>query len=436
MLKTSGLVLDVHDDVGGEVLRTFFPKHADIPECIKQAHALSAGERERLPDDDFALVLLDGDQKLRKYACIDEGNTRLAVLYFAANAHKLPEEAQKVAAANLVTACNWYGVEIPEELEKVALGLVRGLQLMSLPSTAKGVSGQMKQNMTGIKEHEAAGHTVVPMNEIKHAEVSGTSLMPSQPPGNRAAKPSKIPVLKSASIMQPYVDVSTSNPASIHIEKKASRSALDECYPLDSYEQVKAASAYFEEYGKRFSPLERREYCLNLVKRANELNIDVSAEAQKYGSAGYASGEEIKAAFDVRRNALLDPVDLLVLGELEEKRATVSPDIFCTALEEFDKLAGLDQYYDRYVPDPFYTTYGVKCAESFSFIHSNDMVTEKDLERLGKTMHKSLCNSFGADFADEFRKDPVGIFKSMPLTQKKMIMHLATDNSPGAEIVP
>jgi hypothetical protein len=463
MLKTSGLVLDVHDDIGGEVLRSFFPTQESIPEVIKEAHALTPKERELLPDDDYALVLIDGDQKFRKFACIDEGNTQLNVLYFAANAHKLPEEAQKVAASNLVTACGWYGIKVPEEIEKIALGLdtvAKGLSLASIPSTVKGVHTQMKQNMSGIRAHEAMGQTVVSPNEMKMAEVAGTSLQPSQPPSSLTVKKSLTPVLKSAAAavapddnekimhkeqpeslpqakaMKPHIDVSNKEPTVVLHDKKASRYALENRYPLDNYEQVKMASSYFDEYGRRMSPENRHTYCVNLVKRASELNIQVSDIIQRYGSEDYAPDEEIKAAFDARRNILVDDVEKLVLMELEEKRAMIDPDLFCMTLEEFDKVAGLSYHYDSYIPDPYYSTYGVKVAEDYSFVNGNDMITEMDLIRFGKTSHKSIVTSFGDDFANEFRKDPVGIFKSLPLSQKKMIMHMANDNAPGAEIVP
>lgn len=437
MLKTSGLILDVHDDVGGEVLRSFFPMQKDIPETVKQAFALTAAERERLPDEDFALVLTDGEQRLRKFACIDEGNTQLAVLYFMANAHKLPEEAQKTAAANLLTACSWYDLEPPAELEKVALGMIQGLNLLSLPATAKGVQTQVKQNLGGIRAHEAAGQTVVSPHEMKMAEMSNTSLMPGQPPADRSVRPSKTVVAKTAArAMQPYVDVSGKDPHSPLREKRASIYALEEQYPLDNYMQVKQAASYFDEYWKRMAPEDRRSYCVQLIKRAGALGIQVSDEARKYGGGGYAPDAEIKLALDARRNALVDDAAVLILDELEEKRAAIDPDLFRVTLEEFDKATGINQYYDSYVPDAYYSTYGEKMAEMYSFISGNDSITEDELERFGKTMHKSLAASFGDDFATEFRKDPVAIFKSLPLVQKKMIIHMASDNAPGAEIVP
>jgi hypothetical protein len=118
--KLSGLVLDVYDDPTGEVLRGIFPRQEQLPEIIKQAHALQPSERAELPDNRFALILEDGEVELKKYACVDAGNTALSVEYFMQLRHKLPEEAQKVAAANLVTACGWYNIEPPEELQKVA----------------------------------------------------------------------------------------------------------------------------------------------------------------------------------------------------------------------------------------------------------------------------------------------------------------------------
>ncbi len=120
MEKLSGLVLDVYDDPLGEVLRAIFPRYDQVPELIKSASVVRPEERAQLPDDLFALILVDGDVELRKYACVDAGNTALAVEYFMRLRHKLPEEAQKTAAANLVTACSWYDIEPPEKLLKVA----------------------------------------------------------------------------------------------------------------------------------------------------------------------------------------------------------------------------------------------------------------------------------------------------------------------------
>ena len=108
MEKLSGLLLDVYDDPTGHLFREIFPSRLEVPELVKSAHLLSEEERRSLPDDVFALVLRDGDVTLRKFACVDPGNVALSMLYFSKTAAKLPKEAQKVAARNLLTAESWY----------------------------------------------------------------------------------------------------------------------------------------------------------------------------------------------------------------------------------------------------------------------------------------------------------------------------------------
>lgn len=122
MEKLSGLVLDVYDDTDGSILQEIFPGPVDLSELEKSAHALTVEEHSALPDDAYALVLVNGDQVMKKFATVDAGNTALSVMYFLKTAHKLPEEAQKVAAQNLTAACGWYGLVAPDLL-KVSLDL-------------------------------------------------------------------------------------------------------------------------------------------------------------------------------------------------------------------------------------------------------------------------------------------------------------------------
>jgi hypothetical protein len=161
MEKMSGLVLDVYDDPEGNVLKSVFPAYEDVPGIIKEAHALTQEEQAKLPDDVFALILVDGETSLRKYACVDGGNTAMAVEYFMINRHKLPAEAQKVAAANLCKACGWFDIDPPEELEKIAigpLGLLTGA--LVLPGAAK----ETKKNLAVAR---AAGGQVITPQQMK-----------------------------------------------------------------------------------------------------------------------------------------------------------------------------------------------------------------------------------------------------------------------------
>lgn len=101
--------LDFYDDRGA-ILKKAVPSAADLPDFVKTAS--SVGEDDH--SNQFALVMIDPDGNVhRKFATADKGNTWLSALYFGVTHDQLPAEAQKVAAANLVMACEAYDLEVP-----------------------------------------------------------------------------------------------------------------------------------------------------------------------------------------------------------------------------------------------------------------------------------------------------------------------------------
>jgi hypothetical protein len=242
-----------------------------------------------------------------------------------------------------------------------------------------------------------------------------------------------------AQAINPRVDVSQQEPPKVITKKEAQYHALPSqgMYPLDSYADVKMASAYYDEWGVRFSPEHSHEYCCNLVKRAEALGIKVSDTVRKYGSEKYASAPEISAGILGRLNVLQDEEHRDLLSKLASERMMLTPDLFAATLSEFDKLAGLDQMYGRDVLDPYYTTFGFEKTASEtlddddgdngSHIIGNDYVTNKQLKRLVHGPMEPLKVHYGEDFVEEFRKDPIGIFKSMPADQKKHISRMAAE---------
>lgn len=137
MEKISGLILDIYDDPGAEILKLAFPTEEHLPELVKHAHSITPEEREALPDGAFALILEQDGLELKKFATIDPGNTALSVEYFMKTGGRLPEEAQKVAAYNLCVACDWHGIEPPEELMKAAALHAGGYRLGRLAERMK-----------------------------------------------------------------------------------------------------------------------------------------------------------------------------------------------------------------------------------------------------------------------------------------------------------
>lgn len=117
-MKTADTVFDLYDDPKVQILREHI--QGELPTKIASMELLSAEERNRLPDRLFALVTWDGTEQARKYAMHDEPHLLTSLLYFSNQAATLPEEAQKVAAHNLCLGCEWYGVEPPEDVVKLA----------------------------------------------------------------------------------------------------------------------------------------------------------------------------------------------------------------------------------------------------------------------------------------------------------------------------
>lgn len=466
MEKLSGLVLDARDDHDGAVLRAIFGAEDQLPDLIKSASAISPELELRLPDEKFALVLVDDGVVLRKFACIDAGNTALSVEYFLKTGHMLPAEAQKTAAVNLATACTWYDIPVPQDLEKVALGLGT---LVNMGMTAPGMARQAKMNLDAS---QGAGHMVVTPAQrqamLKGAEASGTSVMPMNGPVDLPPPPAKAvirkvgsapgfhgdhgiegaatpvapddnidkptatnaPRLPQSGVLRPHVAVAGKEAPGALTLKSAEAYALPSIsmYPLDGYDQVKAAAQYFDEWHGRLTPDQRREFSVNLVKRAHVLRIPVSDTIEKYAATTYAKTAELDAAIEARRNVLTDDTMLDVLDKVASQRPSISPETYSMLLNEFDKLAEIDHLYDRHIPDHVASTFGVQKTAADSIIVGNDYMTVPQLKRLAKVGLSTIKFRFGHELADEFAKDPVGVFNSLPLDQKKAMMRMVSDN--------
>jgi hypothetical protein len=251
----------------------------------------------------------------------------------------------------------------------------------------------------------------------------------------KAEPPPESPARHPQSTLRPHVDVSGKGPQRLTV-KKAEHYALpyDEMYPLDGYDQVKMASAYFEEHGGQMPFNVRREYCQNMVKRANELGIATSEEAQRYASAKYAAGSDIDMAIDARRHSLISEDHIEILNKVAEQRSRMLPEQFAEVLVQFDKMANIAHLYGSYIPDPYLSTFGKEAAQESetapdeSIIIGNEYVTMRKLVEFSKLRQAVVASRFGEEFAREFTKDPKGIFDSLPRDQKLVLMRMANNS--------
>jgi hypothetical protein len=346
------VTLDYYDDESGTVIKKVMDGR-EIPDFIKEASY--AGDGVDIPDHEYALVMSDGEHKLRKFACVDKGNTALSAIYFLENRDKLPAHMQKEAAANIVRACVSFGLEVPTKLA---------------------------ESMTDV-DGFSIGSTI-------------------------------------------YKKASASNYALSGMIKTAGR------FPIDSYGDIVKAAEWFDAYSDSLHPAERREYCLNVEQRADELGIPVSVRLHKYASLSYAPDYETEIAVEARKQLWRDGTsERSLLDSLLEKKASVHPDVFCEALRQFDEGNGMDIYWDREIPDPWLSTYGYEKTAEWEFSTQGERITASQLKELAVASRKLLEMKFGADMADSFAKSPVDIFESMPLDSKKIIMRMANDPQPS-----
>ena len=117
MPSLDATIYDIYDD-SGALLKSLVPEEDELPDFVKTASVVGQDANSRL----FALVMVDDGRVLKKYATADAGNTWLSALYFSLNKDLLPEEAQKVAAANLIEACEAHNIDAPPSLWDIADG--------------------------------------------------------------------------------------------------------------------------------------------------------------------------------------------------------------------------------------------------------------------------------------------------------------------------
>ena len=99
-----------------EELADLFGKFSE--EFIKSAEILLPEELEVLPNEAFALILVEGGNITRKYACSSSELTILNTELLLKDAKMIPDEILKTAASNLARAC--YKFKYNEGLAKLA----------------------------------------------------------------------------------------------------------------------------------------------------------------------------------------------------------------------------------------------------------------------------------------------------------------------------
>jgi hypothetical protein len=454
-MKTAGVVLDFYDDVSGAYLKRLFPSPDELPECIKTAHILTPEEREVLRDEAYALIMNQNGKVLRKFACVDEGNTVLSVLYFLANKDKLPEEAVKTAAANLSYFCEEFGLPIPKTVKLAARsGMARTRDPIKQPILGDSADWAQRTNLVSVRGGADQGRVIPTASQMKTAEkkqssdrgtgatnlgggevltddkrhIGVKSKMPRLNENDRINLDSFHRLNPSAKPKTTMVDVTGKETKPKVKRSSANLTALGGRYPLDSMADVQKAIQYFEENRKEMEPIEVHIFAVKTAARAEELGLPIPEDMRRYGSIEFAPDVDFHMA---NRLAVCAPEYKELYTTLREKRAYMEPEEFAELLTQADTVSNLRWYWGGEIADPYYATFG-KTASSWSWqSRTGDFVSEDDLKWLARNGRPLIHKHFSSELVNEFIKDPIAIFESLPDDSKVIIARLAADRFDG-----
>ncbi len=379
MEKIAALKLDFNDEP--EFLKTLYPSIDEIPNFIKAASADGAEDHE------YALILEDGGYQFKKFATHDAGNTALSIMYFLKNYEVLSEDSIKTASDNLIYAAGRYKLKVPEQLKELAKYV-----------TDKGIPVVTRE------KHWMPIDNLKPVDDISTGKVERN--LENNPK-------TKIDALNKGS------------------EKKASFekvAMLLDKYPVKDAVQAKMADDYFNEYWREFDPADRQAYCTKLASLMVDYFMKPSEKVAEYTHQQYSHNFEQN--LNVRKNFL--PEDMHeVIDVIGSNKDQVKPETLASALTDFDKMAGLDKFWDSRIKDPYATVFGPqeKIANDWNYNEDGSYISESDLRILANTRIGNVKKQFGHDFAFKFKKNPKKEFESLDKDMKLLLARMCADNS-------
>lgn len=358
-------IIDQYDDVDRHILSQLLDGDANLQ---KMASSVTASkDPRRIPDHRWAVVMTKEGHVSRKYPLNNGENTVLSAMYFMKTSQKLPKTARAMAAKSIKEAMESYGLEVPEVMS-------------SLARPMRGVEGNRV--------------------DVTHDKVAEITL-----PAQRPSSLNDYALVKEGSGY----------------------------YPISNYGEMLDAVEYFREFERDFDPIDRREFCTKLASRIPEAHtlpermLDYASPHKSLDSIGHGLTE---------RSAYLthDHPMQAVLQKVASIMNDASGEDLVRILYNLDKKAGLDRYWDikNGIDNPVRTVFRhVKQAEKVLWDGKNDRLTETQLKSYCGTSNarSTLKNMLGSSGSDEFIKNPVEVYKSLPDDLKEMIARLASDNT-------
>ena len=356
-------VYDVYDD-GGLILKNAVPDMSDIPEYVKTAAVVGH-------DDDaqnYALVMLDEGKVMKKFATADAGNTWMSSLYFAFTHGNLPEEAQKVAAANLLDACDAFDIAAPNAVLELAAGPAE--------SNFVDVSGASLQVKVASDERTDVEYAITRADGSQHyplrnaADVTTAMDYFDRNAGDFVPRERREFAVKVASVASRGFLPLT--------EKVAARSGTDWNPSIEGH-----ITARYLHLTDRDADIAVKERLVKLAALRSQVEPSEFADALE--------------RFDVEQG----------LDALWDKEVA----------DPWYSTFGMNKVAKGSVPAP----------ESFSI--GEVTVTTQELLALAERGRSTLATNFGEAFAVAYCKNPIEQFNALPVPNRKLLARMATTHA-------
>jgi hypothetical protein len=497
-------VIDFHDDGGLLLVR----EAEAIPDYIKQASAISLKEVDELPEDLFALVLVDGSKRLRKYACHDPAHTEISTFYLLRTYPKLTPDAVKVAAANLIQNRQIYHLPAEPMLAKLAEtgGEPTGLGNVAEPKqgpkeTGEATSGgqtpeqklmptdkvhptgpdtmeageskeranqvedlllkYIENRREGLKMKVAAGQFGLPSipekmedpsqaafdardqaRSSRPADVHVGALMPkvgdltgteAMPVGAKPKMPKDVKKMAAWGnmVLQGGRTVEQLWPAQVKTARHAGPLAID------TLEEIAEAEEVFSNSVKLASidPSYRAPVARAIAERKAELGLGPSVGVAEYAGEFYKAGEDLFYAMMTRKRLAERMGKQADYSMLPELRKNLPAQAYAEKLAELDRRYGLDGYWNtEWIDDPWKATLAFEKRATIVYSKGDVFVADKHLEWLAQHERQHLTKILDEDMVEEFCKNPIPVFNSMPEPMKKVLGRLAMDRTWHGEV--
>jgi hypothetical protein len=373
-MPLTGQVIDIYDDTDYSGLQKLASASA-----YGNTKILSPEEHAALPDSQFALVVLTKHANIvRKFPINDPGHALLASHYFGENHEKLSAVEKVTAATHIRNACNAYGVECDNAVEKYAADVSEVSNIISEGAKPKWYEEQVYK---GARDE---------LTKVASAEIDARMSLPDE---------------QYALILDQEGEVVRS-------------------YAMPDVKHVKIASAYFKKYATHLHPTHRHQFASNVMRRADELGVELekTAHLEQWASPNYNS--KVNWHLEQRKSLLPRNEEACgVLDKLASLQESTDPVTFATALHEFDQGTGLNRYYDNKLADPWASTMSAEKNASWSTSVDGDIITTADLQRVANS--SKLASYFGSTFSGQFKKHAVEVFESLPKPEKVLIKQMA-----------